>query len=170
MKRMATFGVIILSSDNKNVLVVFQNYSQKWSLPKGQDDKEHESNFNCALRELEEETGIQRGEYKIIGEITYYTHVFYIARLKPDFNRQMKTNDPIEISIIRWIPFNATDLKLFIKMNDCNTTIRGLKENLNYITYLLKINPIKVYNERNMKVYSYKNTNVRSNVLVWKKS
>jgi 8-oxo-dGTP pyrophosphatase MutT (NUDIX family) len=141
MKKMRTFGIILFSHDNKNVLTVFQVYSKKWSFPKGQDDKPGESNLSCAMRELEEEAGVMKGEYKIIGELCYLTHMFYVARMnRPCAAEDMKTNDPTEISEIAWLPLK--DLKMFTNRHPCNSTLAGIKAYLCDIQRMTRDTPV----------------------------
>ena len=122
---MKTYGVILLKNiHNKlHVLLVHQVYSNKWSFPKGQDDKVGETHLACAMRELEEEAGVKPGSYRILGDVSYITHTFFVARLM-DSKCSFKTNDPGEIDSIVWVPFN--DLRMFAKANRCNSTIGGL--------------------------------------------
>ena len=121
---MKTFGVILFNQ-KQQVLLVHQVYSNKWSFPKGQDDKEGETNIACAMRELKEEAGIYRGSYRILGHVCYYTHTFFIAVLNKAENVfDANTNDPGEIDDISWVDFKH--LRQFAKSRKCNSTIGGL--------------------------------------------
>ena len=50
-------GAIIFDSD-LNLLIVHQKRSGKWSIPKGHLKNEKEDKFECAKREIREETGL----------------------------------------------------------------------------------------------------------------
>jgi ADP-ribose pyrophosphatase YjhB (NUDIX family) len=64
----------------------------EWGFPKGRKNKT-ESDFECAIREFEEETGYAKGDYQVIEEIKpiqedfigtngiKYKHIYYIAEL-----------------------------------------------------------------------------------------
>lgn len=55
-KEIKVYGTILLSSENK-ILLVCGRRSGKWSFPKGHPNK-NESHDSCARRETHEETGI----------------------------------------------------------------------------------------------------------------
>ena len=54
-------GVVLINKTFDNVLIIYQNESLKWGLPKGHletNELEKKLYFDCAKRELLEETGI----------------------------------------------------------------------------------------------------------------
>lgn len=74
-----------------NNIIKCEYIEPEWGFPKGRRNL-HESDFDCAKREFEEETGLSNAEYKITGETTFcesffgtnnirYRHIYYIAKL-----------------------------------------------------------------------------------------
>jgi 8-oxo-dGTP pyrophosphatase MutT (NUDIX family) len=61
----------LVQAPNKDVLMIFRR--GKWDLPKGKLDN-GESLEDCALREVEEETGLQKVKLKSPLTITYHTY------------------------------------------------------------------------------------------------
>lgn len=104
----------------KNVKSIYQ--TNEWGFPKGRKNK-NESNRDCAIREFEEETNIDRSNFNLIDFIEpieenfigtngiKYRHVYYIAELKEKINISVENNN--EISQV-----------LFFNYNDCINTIR----------------------------------------------
>ena len=95
---------------------------QEWGMPKGR--KNIKENFKqCAIREFEEETGIEPIDYNFINiprpleelfmgtNNVWYKHIYYIAQCKPDCILTIDSNkisQIIEISDIRWLSFKDT--------------------------------------------------------------
>ncbi len=92
----------------------------EWGFPKGRRNLK-ENNLDCAIREFEEETGINKNEYIILFQIdpieeTFsgtnnirYKHIYYIAKLI-SHSRELKIdknnfNQVTEISNIKWFNF-----------------------------------------------------------------
>lgn len=115
-------GGIILSNDLKKIILVLNresvlNGDPKWGLPKGHI-KYNESYSACAIREIEEETGlklkIDNNTYSIkINDTLYYIFVV------DETNNIPKPLDVFEIKDSKWI--YLSDLDIF----SCN---RGLKK------------------------------------------
>ena len=102
-----------------------------WEVPKGRKLNNKETDLECAIREVEEETGINKDYYKILPNIkkkvSYvsngikYVFIYFIAignikllrnRLSSKiYQTQLLSNDIREISEIGW--FNLQYLKLF---------------------------------------------------------
>lgn len=71
--------------------------SPEWGFPKGRRESGSESDLECALREMREETGIRPNQIAIDGRVydetfwgtngIQYTHVYYIAFLKDQLAR-----------------------------------------------------------------------------------
>lgn len=83
-----------------------------WEVPKGAKHTMHESNIICAMRELEEETGIRKNNYQIIPDASRklqirdngieYNYIFYIA-LTTNFESALPVNyETNEICDYRW--------------------------------------------------------------------
>jgi len=98
---MQVFGCICLDQCG-NILLVRGRGSQKWSFPKGHKHRS-ESSFNCAKRELCEETGIIApnsyvGYYKMKGGEYFVCNV--------DTDVDICINDTVEIDKVEWFPLN----------------------------------------------------------------
>jgi len=113
MEKFKRAGALILSSDLKNCLMVFQKSSKLWGIPKGQREK-NEDSFMCMLREVREEIGLNLNniKFEILGNILIYKESYiYIIRLfldilpilSPPFERG---NQNHEISKIEWVKIN----------------------------------------------------------------
>lgn len=73
-KIVAAGGIV----ENEDKMILFQYRRGKWDLPKGKLD-DGETIEECAVREVEEETGLRNVE---LGELIGITHHFYIERGK----------------------------------------------------------------------------------------
>jgi 8-oxo-dGTP pyrophosphatase MutT (NUDIX family) len=88
----------------------------EWGFPKGRRNP-HESDLNCAMREFQEETGLQRNEFSIIQNTfpisetffgsnqVHYCHKYYIAICNKSVEVKMNMNNPHmarEIGAIKW--------------------------------------------------------------------
>jgi mRNA-decapping enzyme subunit 2 len=108
---------IILTHQNKYLLVQGLQ-SKKWSFPKGCIEN-GETTLQCAIRELEEETGVKLNKHteSLTKEYIYHdTHLFSFTSVRPD-DINVSINDRKEILKIGW--FTAYDLKK-LTMNERN--------------------------------------------------
>lgn len=127
-------GIILLDKhDDPYVLFVEQVESQKWGLPKGhmETDKDKNKRFDCAKRELSEETGINlndvqyRSCYNKLGSIIINNKLFYIIQIDMDY-RKIKVNvDLNEIKGSRWVKVSEI-IRGFYNHESCNRTLREL--------------------------------------------
>ncbi len=111
----AAGGLVI--NDNQEVLMIFRR--GKWDLPKGKLDK-NESIEQCAVREVEEETGltdIELGE-KIITTYHTYTqfgkHILkesHWYKMHGNADQKLVPQTEEDITEIKWI--NESDLKKY---------------------------------------------------------
>jgi ADP-ribose pyrophosphatase YjhB (NUDIX family) len=110
----------IFVSPNQKILLVKGKLSGKWSFPKGHP-KEGETEFECATREIFEETGLKMpSTFERI--LNLATGIYYLIR-SPE--HKCEINDNNEISEIAWM--NLAELKN-VKVNvDVNTFIREYK-------------------------------------------
>ena len=105
-------------------MIIFQNESQKWGLPKGHiDPKEGCNYFECAKRELEEETGIMMNlvKYRRVGTCVIRNKIFYIVQLLKEV-RHMRPIDHAEIGGVRWLKLQR--ISAFVGAEQCNVTLR----------------------------------------------
>ena len=136
LKQVDECGIILFNKNFTKVLVVYQNYSKKWGFPKGKmldDEKRSKQYFKCAVRELNEETGVN---FKIIPKRSYQKHtnniiiknkMLYIILIDDKHVKYCTPYDTEEIKEARWI--NTNDLYSFINKNNCNITLRYVWEN-----------------------------------------
>lgn len=126
-------GIVLINKSFENILIIYQNESLKWGLPKGHMDKNEIINkayFDCAKRELLEETGIMitTHKYRKIGTFLIKDKLFYILQLLKEINIRQPL-DTKEVGSIRWL--SIRNIINFISKYQCNIT---LKEINNYIT------------------------------------
>ncbi|UYV71803.1 DCP2 [Cordylochernes scorpioides] len=101
-----TYGAIILNSTLEKVLLV-QGYWAKssWGFPKGKLN-ENEQNFNCAIREVREETGFDIS--KIINQEEYIEHtlneqtirLYIIPGVSEETKFQPQTRKEIKVGLL----------------------------------------------------------------------
>ncbi|MBN2638192.1 MAG: NUDIX domain-containing protein [Bacteroidales bacterium] len=122
-------GGVVTNSDKK---VLFINRWDRWDLPKGKKEKK-ETISQCAVREVEEETGVQ--DLKVLRSLPSSYHIFETTEqwyLKKTHWFLMETSFEGEP-----IPQNEEDITLVRWMNkeECtgalSTTYRSLREALN---------------------------------------
>lgn len=106
-----------------------------WGFPKGRRRiKDRECQIDCASREFEEETGICKGEYRLIrnnsnmefveqyigSNYIIYRNCYYVVMVSPlalpTFNPHVNINQKYELSHIGW--FNLDDAKSKIRYTD----------------------------------------------------
>lgn len=131
-------GVILFDKKLEKVLIIFQKESLKWGLPKGHlEEKEKINNkyYDCAKRELLEETGIMisNHKHKKLGTFVIRDKLFYVLQLVKEISIYQPI-DTTEIGAIRWLWIK--DLLSFMNMYSCNITI---KELYRYTTSLLQL-------------------------------
>lgn len=106
-KKIIKCGTIILNYDLSEILLVKNNYSNKWGAPKGHRNN-NETYADCAKRETLEETSIKLqfddNFPKIKVNSSYY---FPIIAIK--LNKNLVPYDKNEISEIKW--FKIKDLE-----------------------------------------------------------
>lgn len=108
-------GLII--NENKEVLLIFRR--GKWDLPKGKLDK-GETLEECALREVEEETGLNGVKLGKPLTITYHTYTEFGKhilkeshwfKMKGNSNKPLTAQTEEDITDIRWV--NKADLSAY---------------------------------------------------------
>ncbi len=119
------YGAICISPDNK-ILVVRGRSSGKWSFPKGHlKSKSNERAFDCALRELYEETGIYI-DAKSLNPCALPSKRLRVGEyfiLDLDQEIMPLPRDQREISEARWV--NEEQLKEFLVDDRANIDIRS---------------------------------------------
>ena len=106
-------------NEKKEILLIFRR--GKWDLPKGKLDK-GETLEGCAVREVEEETGLTK--VKLIAPLTISYHTYhegtkFILKESHWYNMKTKSDQPLtpqteeDIHEIKWI--RNEDIKQFIK-------------------------------------------------------
>jgi 8-oxo-dGTP pyrophosphatase MutT (NUDIX family) len=128
-------GIVLVNKHFNKILIIFQNESLKWGLPKGHmDDNEFmcKAYFECAKRELLEETGIMINTHKHrkIGTFVIRDKLFYILQLLKDINIR-KPIDTTEIGDIKWLPI--TDIINFMNKYQCNITLKEINNHISTI-------------------------------------
>ena len=126
----------------------------EWGFPKGRRDK-NEKNLDCAIREFEEETGINENKYIILNRLntieesvvgtykTVYKLVYYLALAYDDIELTLDNeHQKCEIGDMKWLTFEEIIPKIRPYFKEKITMITKI--------YFLIINLIEnVNNERN---------------------
>lgn len=115
MAKLKSCGFLIIRDDPTPSFLLMR-HPNRWDLPKGHVD-DGESNLECALRELEEETGIQ-SSHILIDKHFKFKHE-YVVRYKRSGNRPKKKKliiylakliEPVELKLTEhdgyeWMPW-----------------------------------------------------------------
>lgn len=98
---MKVFGAICVNEKGE-VLLVHGRQSKKWSFPKGHCH-DGETDLQCALRELREETGIQlEGKYSSYHKLRGGGYFLF-----PVENPEIRCRDHWEIDTVQWWPLTS---------------------------------------------------------------
>ncbi len=117
----------LVENEKGEVLLIFRR--GKWDLPKGKLDK-GESIEQCAVREVEEETGLTAIQLKKLLTITYHTYNEFGKHILKDshwYKMKVKSNQSItpqteeDITELRWV--KKKDLKEYM-----NNTFPSVKD------------------------------------------
>lgn len=107
-------GIIVFrqNKDTYDVTIVTTK-SGNAGFPKGKR-KKHETNIECAYRELYEETSIMKDEIELIENCTFSEKsvIYYVAKyIGPD--KKLQCQDPDELGCVDWVNINyALTLKM----------------------------------------------------------
>lgn len=100
-------GVFLYDPVHKKILLV-QTYGKKWGFPKGKRESFDCSFESCAIRELQEETGIVLNRQELSKSVRIHQHKFYFVsipylseRLPDDIHSLIR--DSTEITGIAWL-------------------------------------------------------------------
>lgn len=111
-----------------DMIEVSSNSEAPWDIPKGHKNLD-EQDLNAAVREFEEETGVDPKNYTILWDAkpiitTYqswdgniYKHHYYLAKTEGDWNPKVsfkKYSQVIEIECVKWVTMN--DIQ-FLQLN-----------------------------------------------------
>jgi 8-oxo-dGTP pyrophosphatase MutT (NUDIX family) len=132
----AKFESAFLHHDNgqrlRKLISGTTNGKKIWEIPKGRKKNNKEPDIVCACREFQEETGLEKRQYKIYPKSKYkysfsddginYLNIYYVAitRIKNEPRVNFSLQDQIdEVSDIRWM--NIDEIKLI----DTNRRLEG---------------------------------------------
>jgi 8-oxo-dGTP pyrophosphatase MutT (NUDIX family) len=112
----------------------------EWGFPKGRRNT-NEREIDCALREFEEETGINKNDIKLIENIIpyeeifiasnykTYKHKYFIAEIDDDIDYNLDNYQKTEVSKINWFnlsdairkirPYNSEKITMLINIANC---------------------------------------------------
>lgn len=105
----------LVQNEKKEILIIFRR--GKWDLPKGKLDKD-EKLENCAIREVEEETGLQNVQIVSPLTITYHTYhegARFILKESHWYNMTVKGDQLLvpqtteDIHEIKWVNRSASE-------------------------------------------------------------
>lgn len=117
-------GILLLTKNMKKCLIIYQNRSKKWGVPKGYMSSREiieRKFFDCAKRELFEETGIiiTNLKYRKVGTRIIKNKLIYYLQLHKD---EFHTNplDKKEIDKLKWESVNNL---LYYNVYNSNITL-----------------------------------------------
>ena len=102
-------GLIVLSSDGINTLLVHDARSSKWGFPKGHREIIDRSDLETATRECYEETGLTPEDYIIHSDVFKISkgsqsYLFRYAVIKEGARAVVRSGPAHEISAVAWLP------------------------------------------------------------------
>lgn len=118
MEKMIAAGGLVLNERNE-LLMIFRR--GKWDLPKGKLD-EGETIEACAVREVEEETGLRNIQLHELIDTTLHTYtekgktiekLTYWYSMRTDSKQQLIPQTEEDIQQIKWIP--VTDIHTYLE-------------------------------------------------------
>ncbi len=124
----------VVQNAQKEILMIFRR--GKWDLPKGKQD-EGETIEACALREVQEETGLQQVTIRRQLPVTYHTyHQFGKHILKESYwylmdgnkNENLIPQTEEDILQIEWVPASSLEEKLQNTFPSVIDVIRALEQ------------------------------------------
>jgi 8-oxo-dGTP pyrophosphatase MutT (NUDIX family) len=131
-------GSIIIDRHTKKILII-QSYKRFWGLPKGHVE-ENESLEECAIRETQEETGIELRTQDLLRSFSIYNGdgVYFLvdgSNLEYDLENLTSKN---EITGITWICLSC--LEQFTRTQDMliNSHLRALLPTIRKELYMLE--------------------------------
>lgn len=122
---MQVAGAICINKKGE-VLLVRGRLGGKWSFPKGHKHR-GESDLQCALRELKEETGIVPASNNPMRSYKLAKATYFFFNIEEDY--QLSIHDTLEIDCVQWWPLHS------LPMFNCNVDV-------NMFRSLLRANPI----------------------------
>jgi len=119
---------IVLFTKNADVLIVLESsFTHKWGVPKGGMEPEDRDKFDCAKRELLEETGIDITSVKYTNfRILKYSNTLLYCLLV-DNKLEVKGVPNREILRAKWVPYKSLQQKY--NSTKHNNTIKVICQN-----------------------------------------
>ncbi len=117
MEKITAAGGIVENED-KEILMIFRR--EKWDLPKGKLD-EGETIEECAVREVEEETGLRSIQQGELIDVTLHTYIekgkeiekeTYWYAMKVEGEQKLVAQSEEDIEEIRWV--KETELPTYL--------------------------------------------------------
>ena len=133
-------GFIVYNKISEEVILVKQTKNQQWSFPKGKIET-GETDIQTAIRELEEETGLQKNDITCNVNV-YIKEVFYVPRLNgykkvkyyiaflKDNHSLLSLNDFSEVEAVHSVKLNNV-FNGYLDSNKFKDVIEFLKKEIN---------------------------------------
>lgn len=107
--------IVFRTADDNSLQFLLMEHKSRWDLPKGHVDP-GETQMECALRELHEETGIQEADITVDADYQY-SHQYEVRYSRNDYRPQMKElviylaqlDRPVEIAVTEHIGYQWFD-------------------------------------------------------------
>lgn len=129
------YGTILIST-RERILLVRGRRSGKWSFPKGHREL-RESPYQCAMRELREETGIRLTQAPVVGPCKLAAGSYYVFQTAVEYTP--RPEDSSEVTEARWFTIKE---------------MATLPSNIDVSDYLRR-NNVKLLPSRNMRYRCY---------------
>ena len=105
-------GLILLSSDLTHTLLVHDTRSGKWGFPKGHRETFDKSDLDCAIREVNEETGLVADDFVVQDDPFKiskggHAYLFRYAVMKEGARGKLRAGPAYEIAGLEWVSLQA---------------------------------------------------------------
>lgn len=120
-------GAIIV--DNKLNILIVQNHSGIWSIPKGHQSHSREPYTLCAMREVYEETGLKLKINNSFKKIKIGNIIYFLISLNDFYKKFLKIRDTNEVKQMCWI-----NIKDILRLENINWSLRQIGSYLKMLT------------------------------------
>jgi 8-oxo-dGTP pyrophosphatase MutT (NUDIX family) len=141
----------------QTLIATSTNVETPWEYPKGRKNKDDDTDIDTAIREFQEETGVESNKYNILWHLspyveTYtdfgviYQNIYYYATAIDIWNPTYTFSNKVqisEVSSIKWISLNQ-----LIHMNLESTTYKRLLNSFSKILKKYKSNNTNTLNKK----------------------
>ena len=113
--RPAGSGFILFSVDHSKLLLVQDANTKKWGFPKGHMEDYDASDYQTAVRECQEETGLKESDYEVFPG-TFHLGVYTFRYATMIRTKKLTKGPNSEIHDLQWVP-----VQTILSENDLDT-------------------------------------------------